>query len=354
MGKSGAQLLALVQYSRELQSASVAHAAPVHWCVSRLHEPARHCSSSLQSPSPAAIPQRLSAGSHTADWQTALPTTIVQVATRPGSEGNGTPLASLGVHCLVVSLHHWLALQSVSTVQPGTHRPLASSHTLPGLSEQSSFVTHTPHVPAFVPDLKQSGASPLRHGCAEVESLSPSQATHTKCSVSQMGVFPLQLSVLVHATQSPLLVSHTGVAPPHCASSVQPTQVPFRAPVVAHLPERHTASPLAAVHGPEPLARPHSSSFVSHTPLSHTRLAASSVQVPSRVGLVCGLSFGIATPLSSLGKHAFKVSLHHRPSLQSASALQPAAGSHRPFVLHVAERHTVAPFCAVHGPSPSA
>jgi hypothetical protein len=40
--------------------------------------------------------------------------------------------------------------------------------------------------------------------------------------------------------------------------------------------------------------------------------------------------------------------------MQSALMLQPPMGSHVPFVLHVAERHTVPALPALQGPSPLA
>ena len=59
-------------------------------------------------------------------------------------------------------------------------------------------------------------------------------------------------------------------------------------------------------------------------------------------------------PLASFGVHVCVVSLHQLPPAQSASRLQPPAGSQRPFVLHAPERHTTPPLAIVQGPSPTA
>jgi hypothetical protein len=95
-------------------------------------------------------------------------------------------------------------------------------------------------------------------------------------------------------------------------------------------------------------------SFTSQTPLAQTSAPAAVVHVPFRVGFVWLASVGTAVPFASCATHACIVSLHHLPVEQSASTLQPPAGSQVPFVLHAAERQSVAPFVAVQGPSPLA
>ena len=220
------------------------------------------------------------------------------------------------------------------------HKPRFGSQTLLALLLQSSFVAHEPHCPAFLPAVKQNGASFETHGCAAFEPMSPSHAVHVKVSRSHMGVAPAQVSEsrqLTHAPRKP--------------GEWQTYDIIFEAPVIEHRPERHTVWAVSVVHGPTPLPSPHSSSLVSHTPLEHTRVAASSVQVPSRDGFACGVSVGMAMPLSRVGKQALLVSLHQLPVAQSASTLQPSAGKHTPpSELHLAERHTVVPSSAVHGP----
>jgi hypothetical protein len=127
-----------------------------------------------------------------------------------------------------------------------------------------------------------------------------------------------------------------------------------QAPLALHIPERHTVAPLATVQGPSPLAYPHLLSAVSHTPLVHTSVPAATVHVPLSVGLACGGSLGTAVAFGSFAVHVCVLSAHHWPAEQSASTLQPPAGSHVPFVLHAPERHTVPPLAIVHGPSPLA
>ncbi len=72
------------------------------------------------------------------------------------------------------------------------------------------------------------------------------------------------------------------------------------------------------------------------------------------VGVACAESVGIAAPFASFGSHVFCDSLHQSPLAQSASTLHPPDFSHLPSLLQAPERHTVAPFAVVHGPSPSA
>ena len=78
------------------------------------------------------------------------------------------------------------------------------------------------------------------------------------------------------------------------------------------------------------------------------------MHVPLSVGLVCGGSLGTARRSASLGVQVCVLSLHQLPPAQSASTLQPPAGSQRPLTLHAPERHTVPPLPAVQGPSPLA
>jgi hypothetical protein len=94
---------------------------------------------------------------------------------------------------------------------------------------------------------------------------------------------------------------------------------------------------------------------LSQTPLWQTSAPASAEQVPFSVGSVCGASVGTFCPLASVGTHMCAVSLHHVPAVvQSASTLQPPAGSHWPFALQAPERHTAGPLVASHEPSPFA
>lgn len=95
-------------------------------------------------------------------------------------------------------------------------------------------------------------------------------------------------------------------------------------------------------------------SAISQTPLTHTSFAAFAVQVPFRVGPLCVGSDGIGEPLASLASQACVDSSHQSPPVQSPSVLHPPAGSQVPATLHAPDRHTVAPFPAVHGPSPLA
>ena len=69
---------------------------------------------------------------------------------------------------------------------------------------------------------------------------------------------------------------------------------------------------------------------------------------------MCAASVGTATPFATFAVHWWAVSLHQSPPVQSASTLQPPAGSQSPFALHAPDRHTTAPLAAVQGPSPLA
>src|SRR3977135_3654060 len=93
---------------------------------------------------------------------------------------------------------------------------------------------------------------------------------------------------------------------------------------------------------------------MSQTPLTHTSAPAAGVHMPPSVGFVCGASVGTAVPFMSFGVHMCAISLHQLPPAQSASTLQPPAGSQRPLALHAPERHTTGPLATVQGPSPTA
>jgi len=304
----------------------------------------------VQGPLPGARPHLSSAGSHTPDWQTLLAAASEQVATRAGSLGRGSSLASLGAHMPSLSLHHSVLGQSLSRRQPLLQRPLFGSQTLPEWPVQLSSEAHFPHVPFCDPDRKQNGAAALSQGSLAEEPRSPLHFTHVECSRSQIGVAPLQASDDVHSTQLPVLRLQIGASPEQCASSLQLTQVPWAVPLLAQRPERQTLPAFSALHGPTPLAKPHSSSRLSHTPLTHTNVAAASLQFPSRVGLWCGASLGNGVPFPSNGKQAPMATLHHLPAAQSVSTLQPFAAWHRPLALQLPERHTTAPLAVVHGP----
>jgi hypothetical protein len=92
------------------------------------------------------------------------------------------------------------------------------------------------------------------------------------------------------------------------------------------------------------------SSALSHTALWQTSALAWLEHTPLSVGLACGVSVGMAVLLASVGVQVCSVSLHQLPPVQSASTLQPPAGSHKRLLLHAPVRHTVAAFAAVHGP----
>jgi hypothetical protein len=125
---------------------------------------------------------------------------------------------------------------------------------------------------------------------------------------------------------------------------------------VLHAPDWQTTLPVAAAtHGPSPLARPHSLFVVSHTPLEQTSVAAAAVHLPFKVGVIWVPSIGIGVLFGSFAVQVFVASSHHLPIEQSASTLQPPAGSQSMFVLHAPDWQTVLPVAAAtHGPSPSA
>jgi hypothetical protein len=137
------------------------------------------------------------------------------------------------------------------------------------------------------------------------------------------------------------------------ASTLQPPDG-SQVPLVLHMPEMQTVPPFTTVQGPSPFAKPQTFPFVSQTPLWHTTRAAAGVHVPLIVGLVCAGSLGTAVPFMSFGVHAWAVSLHQLPAVQSASTLQPPAGSQRPFTLQDPDWQTTGPFATVQGPSPFA
>ena len=86
----------------------------------------------VQVPLPFSLPHLSSPVSHTAAWQTKLPAPTVHLPFSVGfvcgtSTGMVVPLASFGVQTWLASLHHWLLVQSASTLQPpaGRHSKFA-------------------------------------------------------------------------------------------------------------------------------------------------------------------------------------------------------------------------------------
>jgi len=135
VGSLAEHVPSLAQKSPDGQSASLVHPPAVaHVIVVWSQLSLRHCSESLQDPSPGASPQALSFGSQTPDLHTLRPTSGEQVATVSGVDGKGVPLSILGMHVprvSVVPLHQLEASQSASTWQPVTHSPLLVSQMLP-------------------------------------------------------------------------------------------------------------------------------------------------------------------------------------------------------------------------------
>lgn len=135
VGSFGEHVPSLAQKSPVGQSASLVHPLVVVQVIVVWSQVSlRHCSESLQEPSPGASPQALSFGSQTPDLHTRSPTSGVQVATVSGVEGKGVPLSILGMHVprvSVVPVHQLDASQSASTWQPVTHSPLPVSQILP-------------------------------------------------------------------------------------------------------------------------------------------------------------------------------------------------------------------------------
>jgi hypothetical protein len=238
--------------------------------------------------------------SQTPETQTRLPTAAEQVATEDGVVGSGLPFGIFGV-------------QSPSV-------PVVMSH-------QSAFGQFASVVHAVA---------------------------HVPLAVLQTGVSMGHCEEAVHWTHVLLPVSQIDVPPAHSALSMHATQRPAFVPLVAHVIDRQSAVPSLAVQGPSPLAYPHLLSLTSHTPLTQTSVPAAAVQVPLRVGFVWVGSVGTAVPFGDWATHWWIVSRHHVPVAQSASTLHPPAGSQVRFVLHSAERQSVAPSVAVHGPSPLA
>jgi hypothetical protein len=98
------------------------------------HESLRHCADASQTPSPFASPHALSFGSQTPEAHTRAPTAAVHVATDEGVDGSGVPFASFGTHMpgvLPEALHQSAGMQSVSTRQPETQRPVPVSQMSP-------------------------------------------------------------------------------------------------------------------------------------------------------------------------------------------------------------------------------
>jgi len=93
----------------------------------------------------------------------------------------------------------------------------------------------------------------------------------------------------------------------------------------------------------------------SQTPLLQVSVPAAGVHEPfSGVSMWFG-SVGTGMPFATVGEHMFVVSLHQLPVAQSASTLQPPAGSQTMLVLlHMVERQTVPPLDDEQGPSPFA
>jgi hypothetical protein len=80
------------------------------------------------------------------------------------------------------------------------------------------------------------------------------QATQLLLAPSQTGVAPVQAAALlvVHCTQTFLLVSQTDVGAEQSASALHCSHLPAFAPVVVQCVERQTRAPFVSVHGPSP------------------------------------------------------------------------------------------------------
>jgi hypothetical protein len=124
-------------------------------------------------------------------------------------------------------------------------------------------------------------------------------------------------------------------------------------PAELHTPDWQSIAPLPVVHPVCPFARPHSL-LVPHTPLAHTSVPAPTLHLPFSVGLACAESVGIGDPFESLAVHMLLDSSHQLPVGQSASTLQPPAGSHLPAVLHAPDWQSVGPLATVHPDCPFA
>lgn len=92
-----------------------------------------------------AVPPQVSVvTSHTPDTHTRAPTSVVQVVTWVGEDGNGSPLGILSWHRPVPpdgASHHCVDMQSVSSVQPVVHKPFVVLQTGSSLG-QSVEVLH--------------------------------------------------------------------------------------------------------------------------------------------------------------------------------------------------------------------
>src|SRR6202044_2186351 len=104
-------------------------------------------------------------------------------------------------------------------------------------------------------------------------------------------------------------------------------------PLTLHAPERQTTGPVATVQGPSPLAEPQSLSAMSQTPLVQVSAPAPGEHMPFSVSSVWAGSVGTAPPFATFAAQVWVVSSHHWPG-QSASWLQPPAGSQVPLTLH--------------------
>src|SRR5450432_3915385 len=148
-----------------------------------------------------AVPPQVSVvASHTPEMHTRMATSVEQVATWLGVDGKRLPSGTLSWQSPVPpddASHHCVDMHSESSVQPTVHKPLAVLHS--GLSPEHS-------------------------------------------------------AELVHCTHVFVSVLHVGVTPLHCASVRQATHRFLLSPSVAQIPERHTAEPLVASHGPSPFA----------------------------------------------------------------------------------------------------
>jgi hypothetical protein len=305
----------------------------------------------VHGPSPFFRPQSPSWVSQTPDTQARPPSVVVHEP-----PGTGCPLSIFGEHTagIVRSSHHRFDAQSLSVVQVVPQTPVAVLQIGPACVPvvQSALLAHLPHVPAGA----QNGAAESVHASLAVEPSSPLQATQLFEVASHTGVVPVQIvaSPGTHVTHAFDVVSHAGVGLAQVVSSMQATQRPAFAPVVAHSVERQTVAPLVASHGPSPFAKPHLSSFVSQAPLRQTSAPALVVHLPFSVGLACAASVGIAAPFASFGAHACVDTLHHVPVAQSPSTLQPPGAMQVPPVEHTPERQTSVAFDGVHEPPPFA
>jgi hypothetical protein len=114
---------------------------------------------------------------------------------------------------------------------------------------QSLLLMHLPQLPIIEPPRKQKGWLCVQ-GSVAPDPASPLHGTQVDFIASQIGVVPLHCDELVHWTQTPDIVLHTGVGALQSEFMRHPTQTSFG----PHFCERHTVPPFIVVHGPSPFA----------------------------------------------------------------------------------------------------